>query len=202
LLAELHPPEINFRAVEDTIKCDATLSCNLLRYMNSAAMGIREPITSIAQALRMLGERPLRKWGSLVTMASLNECGAEEILTTSLVRARFCEEMAPIAGEQEHELDYFLVGIFSLIDAITGQPMRQTILGLPLQDRVRQTLLGERDSNLGRALQIIEACERGGWATVDAACTALQVSQQEIAIRYYDALHWAHQTLTSGDHAA
>src|SRR5690606_18722551 len=91
LLAELAKPTLDLARIEAVVKSDVALSIALLRYLNSAAMGLGHRIDSIRQALVMLGERPLRRWGFLASIHALGKGKPHQLLLTALVRARFCE---------------------------------------------------------------------------------------------------------------
>src|SRR5580704_15756419 len=67
----VNAPAMNFDELEDIVKHDVSLSTKLLRYLNSSSMGMSQRITSIKQALTLLGEKPLRRWASLVALAAL-----------------------------------------------------------------------------------------------------------------------------------
>src|SRR5262245_16950807 len=70
-LQQVNAPEINFDNLEQIIKSELSLSYKLLKYLNSASFGLRSKVTSIKQALVLLGVRPLRKWASLMALSSL-----------------------------------------------------------------------------------------------------------------------------------
>src|SRR5262249_556531 len=90
-LSELNGPAIDFVRMEQVIKQDVGLSVKLLRYLKAAAFGWRSEITSIRHALALLGERAFRRWASVLVLAELSADRPAELLTTCLVRARFCE---------------------------------------------------------------------------------------------------------------
>src|SRR5690606_15450542 len=98
LLAELAKPTLDLARIEAVVKSDVALSFALLRYLNSAAMGLGHRIDSIRQALVMLGERPLRRWGFLASIHALGKGKPHQLLLTALVRARFCEQLAERLG--------------------------------------------------------------------------------------------------------
>ena len=109
--------------IEEIIKGDIALSCGLLRYLNSAALGLGHRIDSIRQAIVMLGDKQLRRWGALVSISALGQSKPHQLLITSLVRARFCEHLADILNLQDRALDMYLVGLLSTMDAVLDMPM-------------------------------------------------------------------------------
>jgi c-di-GMP-related signal transduction protein len=61
ILEQLNKPDLDFRALERIIKHDTALCYTLLKYINSAFFGLRDKITSIFQAMLLLGEGQVRK---------------------------------------------------------------------------------------------------------------------------------------------
>lgn len=195
-LRELNRPQLNYEALEQIIKRDGALSFKLLRMLNSAAMGIRNPITSIKHALVMLGEKAVRKWGSLAAMTNISRKRANELLITCLIRAHFCERCAKAAGYADRELEMFLVGLLSGIDALLDMPMEYILDQTAITEAVRQVLLNDPQAprEMMRIYAAARGCERGDWRIVTEQSAALGLTQSELAVTYYDAMSWADQT--------
>jgi len=189
-LSELSKPQLNYETLESIIKSDVALMTHLLRYMNSAAMGIPRRITSVKQALALLGERAVRKWGSLVAITALGAGSPHELLVTSLVRARFCELVANRLHLEAQALDAFLTGLFSTIDVMLHTTMEQALGSLPVESHVRSVLLGDHSSPLGMIYSLVCAAERGAWGSVIELGHKLLLPQQEVAPLYYQTLRW------------
>jgi len=188
LVAELNKPQLDLSRVEQVIKSDAALSYNLLKFLNSAALGVSNRVTSIRQAMVLLGERPLRKWGSLAALNSLGVKRPPQVLVTCLVRAYFCEGLAASTGRADSAFDYFMTGLLSLLDVILEMPMREALAALPLNESVQKVLLGDVAGELGGALEVVVAVERGAWNSVNRACVQHHWSSRELASKYYEAL--------------
>jgi c-di-GMP-related signal transduction protein len=201
-LSELNRSELDFGRLERVIKQDVALSVKLLRYLKAAAFGWRAEITSIKQALALLGERPFRRWASVLTLASLSSDRPAELLSTCLTRARFCELLAPVTGFKGRELDLFLVALFSLMDAIVGRPLQEllTDVALPL-DLVNALTPGGKPSRIRDVLMLVIAYERAAWQDVDALASTLQLSNaiQQLPGLYQEAVTWATTTALGGE---
>ncbi len=65
----------------------------LLRYLRSAGFGWKHEVSTIEYALRLLGELQSRKWASLVAVSMIADDKPAELMTTTLLRAQFCEEL-------------------------------------------------------------------------------------------------------------
>ena len=98
LLRAATAPEFDIRKLASSISHEASLTFRLLRYLNSPVFGLRSEIRSVPHALSLLGERELRKWIAVVSIGVMAEGKPDELMTVPLVRGRFCELLAPIAG--------------------------------------------------------------------------------------------------------
>ena len=190
LLQELSRSELRLDRVEEIIKREMSLSAKLLRYLNSAAFGVRAEITSIRQALTHLGERPLKRWGNLIALSGLGEDKPLEIVRTCMVRARFCESLAGSTGRGEHELDHYLTGMFSAIDALLDRPLADALREIGLKESIQRAIEGD-DSSLGRAFALATACERGDFAAFVNLAKGFGLHVEGVAEMYAKALFWA-----------
>lgn len=195
-IQEVNSPEIKYDALEETIKHDPALSTKLLKYLNSAALGMAHRITSIKQALALLGEKPLRKWASLIALSELGRDKPTELMITALVRARFCELLTPKLGLQGRDLDLFLLGLLSAVDALTDRPLGDMLTQIPLQPDVTAALLGT-DNLLGRVYGLTLAMERGRTQRAQATAEKLKLSFDDVSETYRRAIAWADQSLVT-----
>jgi len=172
------------------IRQDAALSWRLLRWINSPAVGLRAEVRSIEQALALLGLSAVRRWLMLLVIASLGEHKPQELLRVALVRARFLELLAQTIGDADAG-DDFLLGLFSVLDALLDLPMEEALAELPLADEIKQGLL-EPDSVGGRRLALARAVEQADWTEAYRLLhEGLQLPVMEAARLYHEALSWA-----------
>jgi len=193
LLRELSRPELDLGALELILKTDLALASKLLKHLNSAAFGWRQRVTSLKQAMVLLGATQFRKWASLVAVATMSEDKPRELATSSLVRARFCELVAELAGEKSATLDAFLTGMFSLVDAITGRPLAEILGEIAVPPAVATALTGQT-SRLAKILELSIAMERGAWAELPGLSQTLGLDQnggeQKLPELYQRAIVW------------
>jgi EAL and modified HD-GYP domain-containing signal transduction protein len=191
-LSELNRSTLDFARVEQVIKQDVSLSLKLLRYLKSAAFGWRAEITSIKHALGLLGELPFRRWASVLVLSVLAADRPAELLELSLVRARFCEQLAPEVGFGGRGFDLFLVGLLSLMDAVMQRPLVELLREVSLPTDLVQALTPTATSNRMRAvLELAIAYERAQWEQVDQTCLQLGAAPNRLPLFYQDALSWA-----------
>jgi c-di-GMP-related signal transduction protein len=192
LLSALRQPNIGVREIEEIVKHDVSLSYRVLRCVNSAAFGLRSEVTSIRQALIMIGIAPIRKWVSVWSIAGLTSGATSELATVSLLRARCCELLGEKLGGRVAESEMFLLGLCSLLDAILDRPLEEAIADLPLPVDVRAALLG--GSNEARQiLDVVIAYENGNWDEALEKARALGLTEDSPATVYSEALKWARE---------
>jgi len=197
LLRETHRPEVDLGALERIIRGELSVSYQLLRYLNSAAFSWRRRITDIHHALVALGERELRKWISLVCLSGMAVDKPRELVVASIIRAQFCELMAPHAGLRDRSSDLFLTGLFSLLDALMDQPLADCLAELPLSPDVAAAVVEDRGP-FAPMLAAARAYEEGDWPGVTAAARALGMSEERIGAAYVDAMRRADALLAGG----
>lgn len=160
LITRLQDPTTGMDELERLVVCDPALSYRLLKYINSAYCAVRVKVTSIRQALIMVGTDMVRGWATLLVMSRLADGKPTELITTALVRARMCE----ILGQHDTRHDnseYFTVGLLSVLDALLDLTMDDVVASLPFDEHVCAALR-HRTGALGTALTRVIDYERGG----------------------------------------
>ena len=199
LLQAVLAPEVDFSAVEDLIKHDASLCYRLLRYLNSPLLGISSPVQSIRHAMSLLGERELVRWIRMATTLIMGQEKCSDLVLSSLVRGRFCELIAPKVPHGKSDL--FLMGMLSLMDAILEIPMGVLIEGLAFDADTKAELLGARtggNTPLTPIYTLMVAREAGDWEQVTAQAKKLNLSLPAVNRAYNEALTWARQMTAGG----
>ncbi len=188
-LAALQGRSATIEELEEVIDRDVGLSVKLLRYINSAYIGMRGSITSIRQAVMMLGSRGVSRWALLVALTG-GPSTPRELSVVGLTRARMCEllgaDLGGVAGDQ-----LFTVGLLSVADALLEVPLETIVEELPLADEVSSALL-RRDGPAGTILKAVVSYEQG-----DFDVATLQSHAPRIASSYRDALGWAVETMAA-----
>lgn len=198
LLQAISAPEVDLTEIENLIKHDASLCYRLLRYLNSPLLGVSSPVHSIRHGMNLLGERELVRWIRMATTLAMGEEKCTDLVLSSLVRARFCELIAP---RLEHgKTDLFLMGMLSLMDAILEIPMGVVVEGLALDARVKEQLLQAKighESPLTPVYHLMLAREAGEWEDVTALAKKLNLSLPFVNRAYTESVAWARE-MTAG----
>jgi c-di-GMP-related signal transduction protein len=190
LLRAATAPQFDIQELALKIKHEASLTFRLLRYLNSAAFGLRSEIHSVPHALSLLGERELRKWIAVVSVGVLADGKPDELMIVPLVRGRFCEMLAPLAGMPGHANDLFLMGLLSVMDAILDQPLESILADLPVRQEIKDAL----QSRTGLYWQLLElaiAHERADWEKVSALLSETGMKEEQVSAMYVSAVDWS-----------
>ncbi|MEW6263176.1 MAG: HDOD domain-containing protein [Thermodesulfobacteriota bacterium] len=189
LLREINRPDIDFKMLAKTIEAEVSISLKLLKFINAAAFGLRRKVASILQALTLLGEKEVRNWASLLTLSGLATDKPAELVVTSLLRAKLAESVAGAAGLAQRSADLFLLGLFSLLDAMVDRPMEEILADIPLADDIKDALLG-RPNRLRLILDLVLAFEKGAWSALSEMAAQLQIKEESLPPAYAEAMKW------------
>jgi len=192
ILQKVNEPEIKYEELDGLIRQDLALSLKLLRYVNSAMFALPQRVESIRQALALVGISVIRRWVCLLALAAMSEDKPQELIVTSLVRARFCEQIGQAAGLKNVDFELFMVGLLSAVDAILDRPMLEVLADLPLAPDVKAALMGKKDGH-GRVLGLALSYERAEWDKLPAAMGNLSLDVTQLPTFYKEAVAWTAQ---------
>ena len=187
-------------AIEEIFREEPKLSYNLLRLVNSVAVGARTKISSFSQAIAILGRRQLQRWLQLLIYANNLADGNAPNPLMQLAAARGRQmELLVASIEPKPEIadltdNAFLTGLFSLLDILINLPMREILKELPMHDEVVNALTPpDHGGVLGQLLSAIAAGEAGQFANAEAILAKLGISPSAHAAAQVSALNWATQ---------
>jgi len=186
LVASLSNEQYAIDEIELLISQNVSMSYHVLRCINSSYYNLARKIDSIRQAIVILGVDHLRQLCSLLCLQGFDD-RPPSLFLNAMTRARMCEQLGRLGGAKDTGA-FFITGLFSLLNAMTGMPTQKIVEELPLSPAVSRALVaGEGD--LGKALKCTRAYERAAWDHV----TYGNLSPALIRAAYVDALFWAEQ---------
>jgi c-di-GMP phosphodiesterase len=194
LMVDLTREPLNLVAVTRTVESEPSLCYRLLRLANSALWGIRNDVTSVHDAFMLVGEDRFRILVSVAASGVLGQDQPSALVSLSLERARFCELVAPLVGENPTE--QFMLGLLSLMDAMLETPMDLIVKSLPLRAEAKAALMGATNP-VSVPLGLIRGFESGAWGTCGGTANDLGVSEETLAHLYMESVKWATDTLAS-----
>jgi len=192
LLKVLRGTDLDFDEIERVLSHDLSFSYRLLRYLNSALFGLRSEVRSIRHALALLGEIMIRRWVAMVVLAAIASDKPAELLRIALLRARFCERLSSPLVSPEDQGDFFLLGLFSVVDACLNQPMEAVAADLPLASEIKDGLLGA-DNLHGRVLRCVFAYERADWEALTDLADSLNLTAEFVGESYLQSVNWLNE---------
>ena len=200
LLQETQREPINFEKVRDLVKNDVAFSYKLLRFTNSAFFAHQTEIREIDRALIVLGEQGIRRWVAIAAMIGLAKDKPNELIAQSLLRARFAEQLARMAGYSDAS-NWFLMGLFSQLDALLDltieSALQQIALVLPVKEVLLQT--APANNRMACAYSLILCYEKGDWDQVTKLAQCVGVQASEIGQAYVQSARWVSEvTAQSG----
>ncbi len=112
-----------------------------------------------------------------------------------LMRARFCELLAPVAGLAKSSNDLFLLGLLSAIDAILDMKMEDVLKEVAIRDEIRDALLGKKNP-FRQVFDIAVHYEMGAWNDLEREADILGISVDAIPPMFMQAVEWARGVLS------
>ncbi|NRF62524.1 EAL and HDOD domain-containing protein [Vibrio coralliilyticus] len=194
LLTEISKQDIDYNAIESLISKDLSLSYKLLTFVNSSAI-VQTQIQSFHQALVYLGEDKLRKFISLVSLASTQDSKPDYLYGLSIQRARFCELIGAKLQVELESGQAFLTGMFSLLDSLLDKPLELIVNEIPVEEAVKLALT-QNEGILGSILMLTEAYELADWEEVSDLSGSLGLNPQDLSKSYDASVKWTADLLS------
>jgi len=188
LAQELQNPDTNADRIEQVLCQDATLSYKLFRILNSAAMAMPRKITTIKQAVVILGVDRVGELTVLIALSNLH-CKSTALFHLQMVRAGMCERLA-IAKNYEKPKQYFLAGMFSCLDAMLDLDMDYLLDKVPLDETIVNAIL-HHEGTLGQVLNAVIGYELADWSRLK----DMPEEKEQLKEAYVDSLRWANSIL-------
>ncbi|TVM35712.1 diguanylate phosphodiesterase [Oceanidesulfovibrio marinus] len=196
LLSKLASQDFEVAELAQLIATDVSLSYRLLRHINSAYYGFARKISSLQQAVSLLGSDALRHWIMAAVLTEL-EPGplGKELAFLSVRRARFMELISRCMPKPPGSAEsMFLVGLFSMLDILLGTTMEQATSDLPLDEPIKDALLGE-DSEYSKWFSLLNALDGGLWDDALETLQQADLAPETAAASHALATTWARQML-------
>ena len=165
LIKEFSRKNLILENVEKLIKKDAAVSFKLLKFINSAYYYRLNPINTIKDAITYLGTNELRKFINIVVVSDLSTKKPNELVRSSIIRARMCEKCGSVMNTTFSTDELFTLGLFSLMDAILDCKMPDILNHIALSTKMNHALLG-KNKEFNIILNIVAGFEQGDWDNI------------------------------------
>ena len=201
LLSMAHDDK-DFSRIAEQLRKEPTMSYKLLRYLNSAAVGLQKPVNDLTEALVVLGREKFYRWVSLLFFDFANPSYREHLLTErALVRARTLELLAGKGNIPANPNHLFLIGLFSLLDEALACPLPELLEKTALPAVVRDALLG-KPGPYADALVLVVRGEADSAVPPEALADALAacaIGDPDFMLAASEAVIWSSQVLMAAE---
>ena len=190
LFQEVCQANVDFKRVESIVAKDVALSYKLLRFVNTMSPRLEVTISSFRQALVYLGQDKLKMFVSLAVASYIADSKPKELLNLSLQRAQFCQLMSRYQPFQNHTEQAFMIGLFSMLDALLDLSLENLVDQLPLCKVIKVALL-RREGPYGVLLALEESFELADWKSIEGYCQQLGLNAEDVQHELVQAQRWS-----------
>ena len=183
LLGALSKPDASLEQILSIIASDPALSLRVLRASNSAAAGGSSRVSSVRQAVVLIGLTRIKQWAMLMVIDDVAGATEEQMVST-LTRARLSEIVAATVGAPPDTA--FMAGLITGVADLLGQTHAAMAGQLPLSADLIAALV-DGTGPLGLVLRTVNAYEVGDLTDI--------AGDRPMAGRYLDAIRWSSRTV-------
>lgn len=194
LLTEVTKKETDIDRLSTIIQVDVATTYKLLKFLNSAYFYRLQEVKTVKHAIAYLGEKELRRFVMLVIISELSDEKPGELVRLALVRAKFCELLGLASPHKYDTSELFIMGLFSLLDAMLNLPMKNILKNLPVSEKIKETLLLQ-PGTYATFHKLVTAFERNQTAAVTPLLTELGVDSRQLERCYLTAVRYANGLL-------
>ncbi len=186
----------DIKVVAQQVTADPVMTFKLLRYLNSPAMGLQSPVATIEKAVMILGRERFYRWLSLL-LFDIKAPGFRERLLTeqALTRAFFLESLAGEGQVPNKKDELFILGLFSMLDLLIGQPLESILQQTHLPASVHAALMNEAGI-YHDALHLACSLEDRVEETIEHAAAVCDIDALAVSRYSMDALSRANEVMT------
>ena len=186
LVTALSAPEIDLQRIVSIIASDPPLALRMLRTSNSVAAGHANRVSSVRQAVVMVGLTHIRQWAMLMVLDEVGGATEEHMLSV-LTRARLCENIAHRFGVAADAA--FMAGVITGVAGVLSMPPAAMAEQFPLAPQIAAALT-DGSGRLGGLLQAVDAYDRG------------ELGGFDLAGQYMDAVRWSTRAVDASNRLA
>lgn len=179
--------------IEALLKQTPELSYQLLKLVNSVSFALVNKISNFRQAIAILGRRQLQRWLQLLLYAQNRGKEHNPLMDRAALRASLTEAICKASGgDREEQERGFMVGMFSLLEALFAMPLSDIVTPLNLADDVSDALL-KREGRLGAMLALAEQSEHAPGADFTERLAAVGLTPVDYCRCLVHACQWTIQ---------
>ena len=187
LLNIVNDPDFDLDKAATVIEHDTALVISLLAMVNR--MTVNSGISTVGHAAAMLGQKELKRWINTAVTKELCSDKPAEITRSSLIRARFAELLAPTFGLNTSSSELFLMGLFSVLDAMLDKPMKEALELVKVSKDISNALI-EGTGKYAPVLEFMNAYSDANWSEVSRQLILINAQDSAVYESYTSSLSW------------
>ena len=189
LIGIIHDDNVEFKEISEIIECDAAMTLKLLRLVNALKMESEEQISTVMQAVQLIGLRRTRDWVHLMGLQRIKNDAPDETITRAFFRAKFCESLAMrIIRRKKDAKEYYLMGLMSAIIDLNSKDSNAIMNKLSISDNIKAALSGQNQGMYYDVLNVVVSYERAEWEAVDYFNATYGTDEDAIAGDYVECI--------------
>lgn len=181
-------PEPEIKDIVDVMSRDAAMCQRILRLINSVYFGVSSKVSSINQAILILGLDYLREWVYLMGMQKITQNDNVEMMKLALLLAKFCRRLSELIPEADgQEESFYLMGLLSMLVFSGDRALAQALDEFPLTNDIKKGLL-RRGGLYGDVFEMAMDYVNGRWSEFDETALKYHLNSDEVSDLFVDCL--------------
>lgn len=196
LLYETSKPNLDLAGITQVFERDISLSYKLLRYANTAALKRNSKVSSIKEALVIIGSAELKRFLCLMFAVTTTPEEPNKLIKLAMARAKFCELVTDELSDETDTSIAFLTGLLSIMDKVLDRDLAVILANLPLTDEIKAPLLTHKGL-IATIITLAQLIEHAKWDKTTSVMKELKLEKSQAADHYNKSLVWANQQSSS-----
>ena len=192
-LEELRKEEPDYKKLTKIIKRDFSMTFKFLKLVNSVAFYSRKRVESLDIAIIRIGLNEISKYIFVLMLEDLTIGSPQAIVETVLIRAKFLESVSKNTKYRENNDNFFLTGLFSLIDVIMNKSTKEALNEIPISMEIKNALSGEEENIYSKMIDLVRSYERGDFDKIDELVNYFELDLSKTNEEYFKAIKWENQ---------
>lgn len=181
-------PEPEIKDIVDVLSRDAAMCQRILRLINSVYFGVSSKVSSINQAILILGLDYLREWVYLMGMQKITQNDNTEMMKLALLLAKFCRKLSELIPEADGKGEsFYLMGLLSMLVFSGDRALAQALDEFPLTNDIKKGLL-RRGGLFGDVFEMAMDYVSGRWSDFDETAEKYHIDPDEVSDLFVDCM--------------
>ncbi|MCY7306069.1 MAG: HDOD domain-containing protein [Rhodoferax sp.] len=168
-LLEAVDADASMDVIEQRLTREPLLVYRFLRFANSAAFTLRNPIDSLRHGLMILGLGTFRNWLTDQLTTACTDPNLQPVRHGMVVRAQLMEQLLDAGEEDALRREIILTGLLSQIDLLVDEPLNLAMQRVPVAERVLSAVVSS-NGPYAPFLQLAAALEYPGMRAIPDLC--------------------------------